>query len=86
MAESFWFRYFLHRVGLIENHIHLVSTKNSCLMTHACQIVLVEDKLVLLLANGLFSVVCQIRSVLMNRSKRKLEGKQGWKSDKLTLL
>jgi len=56
------------------------------LMTHACQIVLVEDKLVLLLANGLFSVVCQIRSVLMNRSKRKLEGKQGWKSDKLTLL
>ena len=70
MAEYFWFRYFLHREGLIENRIHLVSIENSYLLTHACQIVLVEDKLVLLLANGLFSVVCQILFELMNRSKK----------------
>ena len=50
-------RYFLHGEGLIENRIHLVPIENSCLMTHACQIELVEDKLVLLLANGL-SVGC----------------------------
>ena len=68
MAEYFWFRYFLHREGLIENRIHLVSIENSYLLTHACQIVLVEDKLVLLLANGLFSVVYQILFELMNRS------------------
>ena len=74
MAESFWFRYFLHRVGLIENHIHLVSIENSCLMTHACQIVLVEDKLVLLLANGFFLVVCRIRIVLLNHSRKDVRG------------
>ena len=76
MAESFWFRYFLHRVGLIENHIHLASIENSCLMTHACQIVLVEDKLVLLLANGLFLVAYQIRIVLKNHSEIELIGAQ----------